>query len=227
MAEKVLSIFFDESGDQGLSGNSSPFYIFAMVFHDQSKDITWPIRNLDNRLLNHGANDLPIHAGPLIRREFPYENMQMETRKKIFTTFLDFMRKTEVDYGAVSFEKKIACSEQVGVAAAIDGKLKEFFLSHHDYFGIYAKVIAYYDNGQKYLSNVIEKNLSLLPTEAELRKIDPAGYRLAQAADMVCTMELLRIKAESSILTPSESDFFGGMRKLKKDYLRKFDTGFI
>lgn len=48
----------------------------------------------------------------------------------------------------------------------------------------------------------------------------PSDYRLFQVADMICTLELLVAKAEDGSLSKSEREFFGGMRDLKKNYLK-------
>lgn len=50
--------------------------------------------------------------------------------------------------------------------------------------------------------------------------VRPSDYRLFQAADMICTLELLVAKAEDGSLSKSEREFFGGMRDLKKNYLK-------
>lgn len=38
--EKVLSVFVDESGETGDSGQTSKYYIVSFTFHNQSDDIT-------------------------------------------------------------------------------------------------------------------------------------------------------------------------------------------
>ncbi len=48
----------------------------------------------------------------------------------------------------------------------------------------------------------------------------PADYRLFQAADLVCTLELLRAKDADSALTRSDLYFFESGRRLRKDYLK-------
>ena len=65
----VLSIFVDESGDFGEYCVHSPYYIIAMVMHDQSKDISSEITKLNNELTNSGYKNHVIHTEPLIRRE--------------------------------------------------------------------------------------------------------------------------------------------------------------
>ena len=46
MAEKILSVFIDESGDFGAYEHHAPYYLVAMVLHDQSVDITSDIRGI-------------------------------------------------------------------------------------------------------------------------------------------------------------------------------------
>lgn len=222
MDERVLSIFFDVSGDQGLRDAHSPFYILAMVFHDQSRYISGHIRKFDEHVRLVGQDAHPIHTGPLIRKEPPYEGMRMESRKGLFDSLFNFMRKTGVKCGAISFDKTIACTESVSVAEVLERRFDAYLLEHGGLFLGFDRVIGYYDHGQKYLSDIIANALGSLPLPVEMRKSCPADYRLAQVADLACTMELLGIKASRSALGRSELDFFGGARKLKKDYLKQF-----
>lgn len=48
MADKILSIFIDESGDFGPFEKHNPYYLVAMVAHNQSVDISAEINKLDN-----------------------------------------------------------------------------------------------------------------------------------------------------------------------------------
>ena len=83
MATKLLSAFIDESGDDGFDKEgSSEFYFFTLVFHDQSKDITENIKKIGH---------LPaFHAGPILRKETPFENDEPEDRKKLFQNIFVF-----------------------------------------------------------------------------------------------------------------------------------------
>ena len=47
-----------------------------------------------------------------------------------------------------------------------------------------------------------------------------SDYRLFQAADMFCSMELITLKLENSSISASEIEFFGNLRDLKKNYLK-------
>ena len=70
--EKVLSVFVDESGDTGDSGQTSKYYIVSFLFHNQSDDISNEINKLKSKL--------PYHVGPIIRKEEPYENLSVKDR---------------------------------------------------------------------------------------------------------------------------------------------------
>lgn len=52
------------------------------------------------------------------------------------------------------------------------------------------------------------------------RKVLPSEYKLFQAADLICTLELLRLKTETGNLTRSEILLFHSKRDLKKDFLK-------
>lgn len=54
MAEKILSVFIDESGDFGSYDHHAPNYYVAIVMHEQLNDIESDIRNLDEQIINLG-----------------------------------------------------------------------------------------------------------------------------------------------------------------------------
>ena len=67
----------------------------------------------------------------------------------------------------------------------------------------------------KLLSSVFN---ALLPNPI-FRKVMPSDYKLFQAADFICSMELVRLKLESNQFSKSEMTFFGSQRYLKQNYL--------
>lgn len=85
MAETILSIFIDESGDFGDYDYRSPFYLVAMVLHNQKLDITQNIHSLETHLHQLGYEQHALHTGPLIRRESIYDNDLRASR-----TYQDF-----------------------------------------------------------------------------------------------------------------------------------------
>jgi hypothetical protein len=60
--------------------------------------------------------------------------------------------------------------------------------------------------------------------DVEFRKISPPDFRLSQAADLFCTIELLAEKSYSHTLTDSDLIFFESRRRLLKDYVKTVRT---
>ena len=67
-----LSIFVDELGDFGKYDMKSPYYIIALVFHDQLIDINGDVNKFDCFLNEIGLKDVVIYTGPIIRQENIY-----------------------------------------------------------------------------------------------------------------------------------------------------------
>ncbi|MBQ8162442.1 MAG: DUF3800 domain-containing protein [Clostridia bacterium] len=101
-----LSIFIDESGDFGEYDDHSPYYIIAMVFHDQSNDISDPINKLEIDLTNRGLPNHCVHTGPIIRRENEYEFMSIDERRRILNSMVTFIKHCGLKYRCVHIEKK-------------------------------------------------------------------------------------------------------------------------
>ena len=55
------------------------------------------------------------------------------------------------------------------------------------------------------------------------RKEAPQKYRLLQAADFICSMELLKIKKNENRLSKSEKLFFYKPQELKKTFFKAID----
>ncbi len=89
------------------------------------------------------------------------------------------------------------------------------------FFQSFESVIVYYDNGQALVTDLINTVLCAYLTNVDVRKIIPCEYRLSQAADMICTLELMREKSESSTgMSKSELIFFESRRRLNKVFLK-------
>ena len=73
MSERILSCFIDEAGDFGEYENHSPYYIVAVVTHEQADSIQSEIAGLEAYLSSLGFPNHALHTGPLIRREADYD----------------------------------------------------------------------------------------------------------------------------------------------------------
>lgn len=112
---KILSIFMDESGDVGFIIDASKYYIITFVIHNQSDDINSNINKI---------KDYPIfHAGPIIRREYPFENIEMKDRKKIFQSIFMFTLSLPIKIYSFCYEKKDFNCDLLKMQAKINKKM--------------------------------------------------------------------------------------------------------
>ena len=83
-------------------GDHAPFYLVAMVLHNQDVDIDKNIDDLESHLTNIGYKQHAIHTGPLIRREFVYANGRT---KRLFYALFNFTRKLDFHYVCAKIRK--------------------------------------------------------------------------------------------------------------------------
>ena len=81
----------------------------------------------------------------------------------------------------------------------------------------------YYDNGRAMATDAVNTVFAAKFFDVDFRRVLPVQYRLFQSADLIYTLELLRLKADARKMSASKKDFFGSERKLKKDYLEQLD----
>ena len=219
MAEKILSVFIDESGDFGPYESHAPYYLVAMVLHDQSVDITENIAGFETHLNNLGYTQHAVHTGPLIRRESVYENELVEKRKKLFNALFNFARKLDFKYACIKV-KKSECPDVISLTARISKEIATVLREKEEFWNGFDRVILYYDNGQVELTKILAAVFGALYTHVEHRKVSPVDYKLFQVADLICTVELLSEKAETHTFSRSELEFFDNIRDFKKNYLK-------
>lgn len=213
-----LSIFIDESGDFGPYDYHSPYYIITMVFHDQSVDISTPLIKLNKDLTSRGFPNHCVHTGPIIRRENEYEFGSKETRRRLLNRMVTFIKHCDIKYHCFCI-KKSQVEDSVQASAQLSLLISLFIKKHYQELLSYDIVKIYYDNGQIEISKIFASVYTVLLPTVEIKKVTPSDYRLFQAADMFCSMELIKLKMDASTLSLSELEFFGNIRDLKKNYL--------
>ena len=221
MPKKTLSIFIDESGDFGPYDSHSPNYYVAMVFHDQSMDISQEIENLDNYIAQKGFPFHAIHAGPLIRREQIYADDERERRQELFTILYQFARRMPIRYICPRINKADCEDTELAYTARLSKVISDELKRIYDYLNAYDLRIVYYDYGQAGLTKIITSVFSSLFSNVEFRRVQPADYKLFQVADLICTMELTNDKAERNALSKSELEFFHSARDFKKNLYKQ------
>lgn len=219
---KKLNIFCDESGDFGNYDSHSPYYIICFVLHEDSTDLSSKILHFENTMIQIGFPSHIVHSGPLIRRETPYSHLTIEQRRQIFNRMFHFTRSCPIQYKTFLIEKKHHPSIP-SLIASLSKDLTLFFQYHLNFFQQYEKITLYYDNGQHELSKILISIFNSYFTNFEFRKVLPVHYRLFQAADMLCTLRLLKQKLQTGSLSHSEMIFFSNPKNLKKNYLKLLD----
>ena len=216
---KELSIFIDKSGDFGEFDYRSPYYIITMLFHNQDENLQPAIAKLNTELSYLGLHNLCIHTGPIIRKEEIYTNMSIQERRHIFNKMIAFIRQVNIQYKSFYIEKKHILNV-VEATGKLSKQISQFIRNHYEEFLSFDDVKIYYDNGQVEVSKILSSVFNSMLPNPVFRKVMPSEYKLFQAADLLCTMSLIRLKLENNLFSKSEMAFFGNIRDLKKNYLK-------
>lgn len=216
---RELSIFIDESGDFGPYEPHAPYYLITLVFHNQADSISDDVLFLRRRVIEQGFHEEhAVHAGPLIRREADYSSLSITERKRLFRSLFDFMRRVRIGFKTFVFRKK-EFDDHDALVSRMSREIGGYIRENLAFFQFFERIVVYYDGGQKEITTIINSVLNVL-LEVEVKRVRPSDYRLFQAADMICTLELLAVKVADGQLSKSEREFFGGVRDLKKNYLK-------
>ena len=216
-----LSIFIDESGDYG---PNSDFYLLTLVFHDQRSSIDAQVDALAAQLQSMGEScRRALHTGPMVRKEDEYGDAPLERRRKLFALLFGFARKCGISYKTFAIDKR-QHPDPFQLKARLAREVSLFFQSHTGYFTSFDRAIAYYDNGQAIVTNIVNTVFGAIFFDVEIRRVRPSDYRLFQCADLICTLELLKAKESRHLpLSRSEEIFFESRRKLKKNHLKQLE----
>ena len=219
---KELSVFIDESGDFGEVKERPAYYLVTFVFHNQDNNISQQVAKLEDSVKCAGFDVEYIHTGPLIRREEVFEGYSIDERRKLLYKMLNFVNACPISHLTIVVDRKETV-DKVALSGKLAKAINTAMSVHQDFFLNFDKIIVYYDNGQNELSAILNAVFSIQFSNVEFRKAEPQRYRLLQAADFICSMELLRIKKNENRLSKSEEKFFYKPQELKKTFLKSVD----
>lgn len=216
---KEISCFVDESGSDNLRDR---YYLVALVLHDQSDLLANEIGRYEQSLRDKGLSDIPLHAGPLMTGHEDYEGMGIADRKRLLSSFRVFFRNIPVRYTCVGLRLS-EYSDTAQVEAAMRRAISDFLFDHLAYFQGFDDVKIYYDNGQATVAHALHRamDFALAKDAVVYRAATPERYRLSQAADYVCTMELAALRYRDKRATPTDDKFFGTWSQFKKGILKE------
>ena len=130
-----------------------------------------------------------------------------------------FIRQVNIQYKSFYIEKKHILNV-VEATGKLSKQISQFIRNHYEEFLSFDDVKIYYDNGQVEVSKILSSVFNSMLPNPVFRKVMPSEYKLFQAADLLCTMSLIRLKLENNLFSKSEMAFFGNIRDLKKNYLK-------
>ena len=92
-----------------------------------------------------------------------------------------------------------------------------------EYFQGFDDVKIYYDNGQRTIAHALHRamDFALAKNAVVYRAAVPENYRLSQAADYICTMELVALRYRDGEPSATDEKFFGSWSQFKKGILRE------
>lgn len=214
-----LSVFVDESGEWG---KLSEYYLITLVFHVQSMSILEHIEKYELYLADSRLPDIPFHAGPLFNGHDDYEHIEFANRKRLFFAFFTLVRNLPFRYVTFAHRKDMFDGNRLRFEAQLKRDLANFFLSYLDEFQSYDTIKVYYDNGQQIVTNALRSSISYaLSKEAVVYRVSqPKDYRLEQAADLMCTIELTALKFDEGEDTATDRKMFKDRRDFRKNYLK-------
>lgn len=206
-----LSIFIDESGDIGNYNSASQsisdrYYLISLVFHDQNESIEPQIEYLKNRLINDNFRADVIHAGPLIRKEKPFQDYDSEDVFKILRDMLHFVKKSPIRYYLITIDK-LNLTTSDGLRYVITNQMSDFINHNYSWLKKFDLIKIYYDNGQKIVSESLKKTFCE-ELNCKINKVKPQDYFLFQVADFICTCNLIEIKRQKGLMSNSEQRIF-------------------
>lgn len=214
-----LSVFCDESGSDGLD---SRWYLLTIVVHDQSDAIGDSIAIYESSLASKGLPNAPFHASPLMYAKDDYRSMPLSDRKRMLSSFRVFFRHLPIRYWTLALDVK-----EHGSAESVEGSIRRALVNllfdNLEFFQRYDAVKIYYDNGQRSVAEALHKafDYALSQNAVVYRPAGQTDYRLSQAADYICTMELAALKYASRSQTATDERFFGSWSMFKKGILKE------
>ena len=219
MAVRELSVFVDESGDLGAE---SKYYMLALIFHDQSEDLSEVLSQYQLTLRERRLENLPLHMNPLLRGNEAYANMDTHHRERLLTAFATFAHKCPFTYHVIAYRKD-RFVDTSALGAQLRRDIVELLFAHLEWFQRFDLVKIYYDDGQRLVTRALHDGFEYaLAREAVLyRDARPSDNRMLQIADYVCGVELAALKYDAREEDATDRIFFGKRRDFMRTFLRK------
>ena len=194
------NVFVDETGGQG---GHSKYFAVTLVIHEQDHDLSGDIARYRKLLSDWKLQDIPFYASPLINGHNAYSGLDVATRKRHLTAFFMFFQHAPIRYKTFLY-KRSELIDHDGFVTRIKRDIITMLFDNLAYFQTFDAVRIYYDGAQRIVSQSLRQafDYALFKDAVLYRKASPEEYRLAQAADFLCTMELTAQKYRAGSRPP-------------------------
>ena len=126
-----------------------------------------------------------------------------------------FVSHLPIRYKTFFFDKKQTDSDKTFLAKMLN-EVREFIKENLSFFQSFDSQIIYYDRGQRQISSLIKSSFEdIFKTTLDVRLAFQNDYKLLQAADFLCTMNIRR-----------RNGILGLRRNLKETFSNREDTSF-
>lgn len=222
---RLLSCFADESGQQDMGAG---YYMLTLVLHDQSNSIDNDISSYEARLNMENLPDIPFHAVDLLHGHQDYAAVTVATRKKLLVAFSMFVRKLPIHYHTFFYNASEVKNKR-DLQERMRKDISDFVSAHLSEFQSFEKVPIYYDGGHEAVTSALHEafDAALSSNVAIYKDLSHQEKRLAQAADYLCTVELIAARYSSGTASKTYDRFFRGEAYFKRNYLRKLQNKLI
>ena len=87
----------------------------------------------------------------------------------------------------------------------------------------------YYDNGQDIVKQALDRSVGKVFSKGVVRrrKTPMTDYRLEQAVDYICIIELALVKYQAKEVGETYNKFFGGIGSFKRNWFSKGHVKFL
>lgn len=209
----------DELGSDNLRDEH---YLLVFVLREQLDPITHEIERYEQSLRDKGLPDIPLHSGLLLTGHEGYEGMPLADRKRLPSSFRVLFRNLPVRH--VCAVLRLSEYGNIGhVKAAMRRSIANFLFDNLGYFQGFDDVKIYYDSGRRTMAHALHRAMGLARAKNAVvyRAAVPENYWLSQAADYICTMELVALRYRDGEPSATDKKFFGSWSQFKKGILRE------
>lgn len=139
----------------------------------------------------------------------------------MFVAFFIFLQHLPIRYRTFVYKR----SEYPGSQKLADRMCRDILGLFRDNLSLvqsFDTIKVYYDGGQEIVTAALHNAIgeAVSKEAAVYRSSTASEYRLAQAADMICTLELANHKYRAHESTNTDEKFFGSFSAFKNNYMK-------